>query len=109
MRPRAFGVLAAALSAAHLAIAIGTFAIAFSFGMERFDAGVFIEAGPIEATASALANILLQPMLAVWKTIFVGRSGPPLLQWVGLALNSILWGLALAWLITAVRARVQTR
>jgi hypothetical protein len=109
MRLRDFGVMAAVLSAAHLMIALGSFAIAFSFGMEQFDAGAPIDGGRLEVTASVVAKILWQPMLPIWSAMFFGRSSPWLLQWFAFLLNSVLWGLALASLVVAIKTRLRAR
>lgn len=109
MRPRTFVLVVAILSVAHLTLALGSFAITFSFGMERFDAGLATDRSPLEAMASTLTDVLWQPMLTIWHAIFVGRSGPSLLQWSAVVINSVLWGVALASLFVVVRARLQAR
>jgi len=107
MTLRRFGMLAAILGAVHLTVALVSLAIAFSIGMDRFDAGLANDRGALEATASVLANALSQPGVSVYTAIFVGRAGPWLLQWCILVLNSLLWGGALAWLVLAARARLK--
>ena len=109
MTPRRFGLAVVIFSAVHFAVALGSLLIALSLSMERFDAGFVAEKGPLEATASVLTDVLWQPMAAIWSTIFVGRSGPWLLQWCALVLNSVLWGFGLALLFSAVRRRLQPR
>lgn len=107
MTLRRFGMLAAILGAVHLTLALVSLAIAFSMGMDRFDAGLANDRGALEATASVLANALSQPGVSVYSTIFVGRAGPWLLQWCILVLNSLFWGAALAWLVLAARTRMK--
>ncbi len=109
MTPRRFGIAVATFSAVHFILALGSLFIALSLSTERFDTGFITDKGPLEATASALTNVLWQPMAAIWSTIFTGRSGPWLLQWCALALNSLVWGSAVAWLFLTVRARLQAR
>ena len=101
MRPRLSIRLAVLLAAIHLALSVGSFWISFSSGMKRFDAGVPI--GRVEATASFLSSMLLQPMLGLWSVIFAGHSGPVLMQWAAILLNSLLWGTALAFAIGALK------
>ena len=98
MRPSLNIRLALLLAAIHLALSLGSFWISFSTGMKRFDAGA-PTMGSVEATASFLSSVLLQPMLGLWSVIFTGHSGPVLLQWAAILLNSLLWGAALAFVI----------
>jgi hypothetical protein len=107
MTLRRFGALAAILGALHFTLALGSMAIAFSMSMERFDSGQSSDEGALEAAASALANALWQPGISIYAAIFVGRPGPWILQWCIVALNSLLWGGALAWLVLAARARLK--
>jgi hypothetical protein len=107
MTLRRFGTLAAILGALHFTLALGSMAVAFSLSMERFDAGQASDEGALEAAASALANALWQPGISIYAAIFVGRPGPWLLQWCIVALNSLLWGAALAWLVLGLRARLK--
>ncbi len=107
MKLRRFATLAAIFGAVHFVVALGSLAVAFSMGMERFDSGLADDGGALEATASALANALSQPGISIYSAIFVGRAGPWLLQWCIVVLNSLLWGAALAWLVLAARARLK--
>ena len=103
MRPTLSIRLAVLLAAIHLALSLGSFWISFSTGMKRFDAGAPIEMGLVEATASFLSSVLLQPMLGLWSVMFTGHSGPVLLQWAAILLNSLLWGTALAFAIGSLK------
>jgi hypothetical protein len=107
MTLRRFATLAAILSTLHFTVALGSMAIAFTMSMERLDSGQTTDESALEAAASALANALWQPGISIYAAIFVGRPGPWLLQWCIVALNSLLWGAALAWLILALRARLK--
>jgi hypothetical protein len=104
MRPTLSIRLAVLLAAIHLALSLGTFWISFSTGMKRFDSGAPIEMGPVEATASFLSSVLLQPMLGLWSVMFTGHS-PVLLQWAAILLNSLSWGTALAFAIGTLKRR----
>jgi len=101
MRPRLNIRLAVLLAAIHLALSVASFWISFSTGMKRFDAGAPM--GPVEAMASFLSSVLLQPMLGLWSVIFAGHGGPVLLQWAAILLNSLLWGTALAFAIGSLK------
>jgi hypothetical protein len=109
MRFGSFLRLTAILSAVHFVLALSSFFVAFSYGMERFDAATSMDQGLMEATASAVSNILWQPLLALWNALFVGRSGPWLLQWFALALNSVIWGAILAWAIESAKSYLQAK
>ena len=104
MRPSLSIRLALLLAGIHLAFSLGSFWISFSTGMKRFDAGA-PTMGPVEATASFLSSVLLQPMLGLWSVIFTGHSGPVLLQWAAILLNSLLWGTALALMMGTLKQR----
>jgi hypothetical protein len=100
--------LAVLLAGIHLALSLGSFWISFSTGMKRFDAGAPIEMGRIEAAASFLSGVLLQPMLGLWSVMFSGHSGPVLLQWLAILLNSLLWGTALAFAIGRLKGHLRS-
>jgi hypothetical protein len=104
VRPTLSIRLAVLLAAIHLALSLGSFWISFSTGMKRFDAGAPLAMGPVEATASFLSSVLLQPMLGVWSVVFTGHSSV-LLQWAAILLNSLLWGAALAFVIGILKLR----
>ena len=109
MRPGSIIRLTLLLAGLHLILALGSFWIGFSSGMERFDAGTPIEASPFEATASVISKVLLQPMLGIWNLIFVGRSSPAFLQWLAILLNSLLWGIVVAVVAFSARAHLRPR
>jgi hypothetical protein len=108
MRPTLSIRLAVLLAAIHLALSLGTFWISFSTGMKRFDAGAPLAMGPVEATASFVSSVLLQPMLGLWSVMFTGHS-PVLLQWAAILLNSLAWGTALAFAIGTLKHRAVER
>jgi hypothetical protein len=103
MRPNLSIRLAVLFAGIHLALSLGSFWISFSTGMKRFDAGAPM--GSIESMASFLSGVLLQPMLGLWSITFSGHSGPALLQWAAILVNSLLWGMALAFLVGALPYR----
>lgn len=109
MRPRLIIRLAVLLAGLHLTLSLGSFWISFSSGMQRFAAADPVEAGPVEAAASLITSVLLQPVLVIWSAIFVGRSGPAILQWVAIVLNSLAWGMALALVLASVKAYLRPR
>ncbi|MFT5286619.1 MAG: hypothetical protein ACI8TQ_002789 [Planctomycetota bacterium] len=88
-------------SVAHFLVLIVSAATAFSFGMERFDAGDARETA-VEFVASALTKILMMPGRLIW-TPWASKNVHDSLEWVLLLANSALWGIALAYVYGKIR------
>lgn len=94
-RRRGFLKIAAILSVLHLVAAAGSFVLAFSIGIKRWDSG---SPGILESTANAIAEVLLQPGIRLLR---VGMPGE--LEWAIIVGNSILWGISGALFVLAIR------
>ena len=102
-----FVKLAIVITALHAACAMVSLFFSFSRGMRRFDLPTLGETYA-ESAASRIADVLFQPALYVWRGI--GVKGPsPLLEWAVVLLNSALWGVTLALVITWLASRSAQR
>jgi len=95
MKRWGFLKIAAILSLLHLLLAAGSFVLGWSIGIRRWDSG---PRGPLEATANAMAEVLLQPGI---RFLAAGMSGDVELGII--AANSILWGVVGALVVLAIR------
>jgi len=87
--------IAAIVSLLHLLVAVGCFVLGFSIGIKRWDSG---PPGMLEATANAIAGVLLQPGI---RFLAIGMSGE--LELAIIVANSILWGIVGAMVVVAIR------
>lgn len=96
--------LISVVAACHFAIAFGSLAMSYTLVMSRFDAAEFIAPSPMERVATSASNVLFQP-----ATFIVGALGSghrsPLIQWVALACNSLLWGFGVALVVRRLARR----
>lgn len=95
MRRWRFLKIAVIIFLLHLLAAAGSFVLGFSIGIKRWDSG---PPGTLESTATAIAEVLLQPGI---RLLAVGMPGE--LEWAIILGNSILWGIVGAILVLAVR------
>jgi len=96
--------LAAILGTLHLVVAMGSLLLGFSLGMTRFDSPGTTGPGYVETTSSHLADILFQPVHAIYRAFYAGLSAPAVVQWLSMILNSVLWGLVLAVGVRRIRS-----
>jgi hypothetical protein len=102
MRRWRFLKLAVTIALLHLVIAAGSFALGFSIGIKRWDSG---PPGMLESTATAIAEVLLQPGIGLLR---LGMPGE--VEWAIIVGNSILWGIVGAILVRAItKARTLVR
>jgi hypothetical protein len=101
--------LAAILGALHLVVAMGSLLLGFSLGMARFDSPESIAPGYVETTSSHLADVLFQPMQAIYRAFYAGSSAPAAVEWLSMILNSAFWGIALAVGVASIRSRLGTK
>ena len=87
--------IAVILSVLHLVAAAGSFVLAFSIGIKRWDSG---SPGILESTANAIAEVLLQPGIRLLR---VGMPGE--LKWAIIVGNSILQRISGALFVLAIR------
>ncbi|PAP74792.1 hypothetical protein B1759_16570 [Rubrivirga sp. SAORIC476] len=81
---------------AHFVLQLGVFAITFALGMGRFDTGE--SAGLFEKALGGVSDLLMLPLalpLVHWWPF--GATGFPL-EHLPFILNSLLWGVGLAYL-----------
>ena len=93
--PWGFLTIAAILSLVHFLVAVGSFALAWSIGIKRWDSG---PRGMLEATANAVAEVLLQPGI---RLLVMGMPGE--LELAIIVANSLLWGIAGAVVVLVIR------
>jgi len=96
--------LGALLGTLHLVVAVGSLLLGFSLGMTCFDSPGTTGSGYVETTSSHLADILFQPVHAIYRAFYAGSSAPTVVQWLCMILNSVLWGLVLAVGVARIRS-----
>jgi hypothetical protein len=94
-----FAVLIAA--ALHLLLTFGAVMVSFSYGMARFE-NPELEPSLAEQVFAVLAAVLPQPLLVVRRVLPLSLASS-LLEWLGLTLNSLLWGFVLVSLWYSLR------
>ena len=88
----------------HLVVAVCSLLLGFSLGMTRFDSPGTAGPGYVETTSSHMADILFQPVHAIYRVFYAGSSAPAVVQWLSMILNSVLWGLVLAVGVAYIRS-----
>lgn len=97
MRRWGYWKIATAITVLHFIAAVGTFALAFSIGLKRWDAG---SAGPVESVANTFAAVLFQPGA---QLLAMGLPGE--FDWIIILGNSVLWGLVGAAVVLGLLKR----
>ena len=82
---------------AHFVVQLGVFVVAFSVGMRTFE--TMEPVGPLETVLNGVSNLLMLP-LALPLVRWWPFGTPPgfLFQHLPFLLNSLLWGVSLAYL-----------
>ena len=107
MNVRAMIRLAAMLSAAHLALSIGSLLLGYSASAGRSDS----PASPslVQLASSRIADVLIQPGHAIYKVVYPISEAPTGVQVLAVVLNSVLWGIFLGIGLVRARALIEAR
>ena len=85
------------MTSIHFVLAISSVVIAFASGMEAFD-NPHYEPSVIERVAVQLSGILMQPGMSFW-TPWMSKNMPDVVEWGLCVINSLLWGIVLAFIL----------
>ena len=87
-----------AITAAHAVLTMGAVLFTMSLAMSAFDGKR--EPGVADRVSTLLAGALMAPLLPVYQIVTPRAvKSLPFLDNVVLLLNSLLWGVALVWLV----------
>ena len=92
-------VTAIIFAVVHFVVMIGSLMFSISFGMEAFDNPDY-QPTVVERIIDVTAKILMQPGMSLW-TPWMSKNMPNVVEWIFFAGNSLLWGFAIALLISA--------
>ena len=83
----------------HFVLAISSVVIVIGSGTEAFD-NPHYELSVIERVAVQLSGILMQPGMSLW-TPWMSKNMPNVVEWGMCIINSLLWGIVLAFILNA--------